>query len=38
MLPVILAVAVSVAMTDWLPAVLRVTGKVWTPLSAAVKL
>ena len=36
-LPVMLAVVVSVAVSDWVPAVLRVTVKVCTPWSAAVK-
>ncbi len=36
-LPVTEALAVSRRLTVWLPAVLSVTVKVWTPLSAAVK-
>ena len=36
-LPVIVLVTVSVAVSDWLPAVLRVALRVWTPASAATK-
>jgi hypothetical protein len=35
--PVMLEVAVSVAVMDWEPAVFKVALKVWTPLSPAVK-
>ena len=37
--PVMVPVTVSVAVMDWVPAVLRVTPlvKVWTPLSPATK-
>ena len=37
MLPVIVPVAVSVAVIDWLPSVFNVTEKMCAPLSAAVK-
>ena len=36
-LPVIVLVTVSVAVSAWLPAVLRVALRVWTPASAATK-
>ena len=36
-LPVMLPVAVSVAVSDCVPVVFSVALKVWTPLSAAVK-
>src|SRR5215472_6343977 len=35
--PVVDVVTVSVAVTDWDPTVFKVTGNVWTPLSAALK-
>ena len=35
--PVMVPVTVSVAVIDWVPAVLRVTEKVWVPLSPATK-
>ena len=35
--PVMVPVTVSVAVIDWVPAVLSVTEKVWTPLSPPVK-
>jgi len=36
-MPNMLAVATSMAVSDCMPAVFRVTLKVWTPRSAAVK-
>ena len=35
--PVMAGFAVSVAVIDWMPAVLNVTVNVWVPSSAAVK-
>ena len=35
--PVMVPVTVSVAVIDWEPAVLSVTERLWTPLSAPVK-
>ncbi len=35
--PVMVPVTVSVAVIDWVPAVLSVTEKVWTPASPPVK-
>ena len=37
LVPVMVALTVSVAVSVWRPAVLRVALKVWTPASAAVK-